>query len=616
MSTNNPPTFYFPNIDFNDSFYIPTSTGISLSYANANYLSRQGTATSIATSTTFNNSVTIANTTITQSGNNLILTNGSNVALTLTNAANTSFLSGYSTQSYLNSISSGIMYLAGLSGTTSGAYNLQTDSAGHLSFATGTNTLNVGISGSANGNLNLYGQGVLTIPATTGTAINVTNGNISAATLTTTGDLIFAGTTNTINTSTLSGILNIQTMTGGSGYINFNPQNVNTFQIGLAAISSNVLHYMGGVVSMSATTPTITTSSTGNFNISSQASTGGSIIISPRTLSTNQLTLSNAGVMTYGGNTINAISASIVNLGTATLTIGALGLSAATNTFITATASTADITIQTQATTGGGINLFPQNSSLNKLTIGPTGIMTYGGNTVTLTSAALNCGSQIYMTGTSGNRTINNVFYNLNDSVTFTNRGRIYANTGFIFYEGLVNNGIHAFTTLDNVGVASTPFQITSAGVTVLPPLNLTTNSFLPTTYSAVPTTAQLGGYNFTTFTAAQAITSGITKSLGSITTPAGGTYIINLSVSVAATAAVVLSRHVIEASPSSAAFNNNMSQQQQYESITLASTNGQVWTTSYTIQVTSATTIYGNVLLIFTGTMTGTGLISYTRIA
>jgi len=186
MSTNNPPTFYFPNIDFNDAFYIPTSTGISLSYANANYLSRQGTATSIATSTTFNNSVTIGNTTITQSGNNLILTNGSNIALTLTNALNTSFLSGYSTQSYLNSISSGIMYLAGLSGTTSGAYDLQTDSLGHLSFATGTNTLNIGTSGAANGNINLYGQGVLTIPATTGNAISVPNGNINSNTISTT----------------------------------------------------------------------------------------------------------------------------------------------------------------------------------------------------------------------------------------------------------------------------------------------------------------------------------------------------------------------------------------------------------------------------------------------
>ena len=143
MTTNNPPTFYFNGIDFNDAFYIPSSTGITLSYANSNYLARQGTATSIATSTSFSGSVQIGDTLITQSGNNLILTNGSNIALTLTNALNTSVLSGYSTRSFLNSISSGIMYLAGLSGTTSGAYDLQTDSLGHLSFATGTNTLNI-----------------------------------------------------------------------------------------------------------------------------------------------------------------------------------------------------------------------------------------------------------------------------------------------------------------------------------------------------------------------------------------------------------------------------------------------------------------------------------------
>jgi len=539
MTTNNPPTYYFPNIDFNDAFYIQTSSsGITQATADALYLGRQGVPISIATSTNFTGPVQVGNTTLSQTGNNLTLINGVNTALTLTNASNTSFLSGYSTQSYLNSISSGVMYLAGLSGTASGAYNLQTDSSGHLSFACGSNTLNVGISGGANGNLNLYGQGVLTIPATTGTAISVPSGNISGGTLTTLGNLIFAGTTNTINTSTLTGILNIQTMTGGSGYINFNPQNVNTFQVGLAAISSNVLHYMGGVVSMSAITPTITTSSNGNFTISSQASTGGSIIISPQTLSTNQLTLSNAGIMTYGGNT------------------------------------------------------------------------------VTLTSAALNCGSQIYLTGTSSNRTINNVFYNLNDSTTFSNDGRIYANGSFVFYEGLINNGSHTFTTRDSVGTASSPMQITSTGITILPPLNLTSNSFLPTTYTAIPTTTQLGGNSQITFTAAQAISTGVFKNLGSITTPAGGTYIINLSISIVCTVAGTLTRHVIEASPNNAAFTNNMSQQQQYESVALTATLGQVWTTSYTIQATSATTIYGNVLLVFTGTMTGTGLLSYTRIA
>ena len=71
MTTNNPPTFYFNGIDFNDAFYIPSSTGITLSYANSNYLARQGTATSIATSTSFSGSVQIGDTLITQSGNNI-----------------------------------------------------------------------------------------------------------------------------------------------------------------------------------------------------------------------------------------------------------------------------------------------------------------------------------------------------------------------------------------------------------------------------------------------------------------------------------------------------------------------------------------------------------------
>ena len=475
MTTNQPPTYYFPNIDFNDAFYIQTpSSGITQSTANALYLGRQGAPISIATNTNFTGPVQVGNTTLSQTGNNLSFVNGSNTALTLTNTSNTSSLSGYSTMAYLNPIPSGIMYLTGTSGFSSGSYNLETDTYGHLNFATGTNTLNVGILGTANGNLNLYNQGVLTIPDATGNAISVPNGNINS---------------NTISTTT-------------------------------------------------------------------------------------------------------------------TATIG----------------------------------------------------------------TSLNVGNQIYMTGSSTNRSINNVFYNFNDATTFSNDGRIYANGTYVFIQALVNNGILALTTRDNSGLEATQVQITSAGVTILPLLTTSANIAvnganssilnntlggsltigtpnsgsniylgannvigltitqtavvnslnlsLPTTYSTIPSINQLGGSSQITFTASQAITTNVFKNLGSITTPAGGTYIINLSVSISCTVLGTLTRHVIEASTSSTVFTNNISQQQQYESIALIATNGQVWTTSYTIQATTATTIYGNVLLAFTGTMTGTGLISYTRIA
>ena len=566
MATGNPPTYFFNGITYNDLFFVNTSNSINQSYADAHYLARIGTASSTATTTTFSGSVGIGATVLSQTANNFNFVNGANNALTLTNAPNTSFLSGYSTQSYLNSISSGIMYLAGLSGTATGAYNLQTDSLGHLSFATGTNTLNIGISGTANGNINLYGQGVLTIPATTGTAISVPNGNINSNTISTT-------TTATIGTSLL----------------------VNSF----ATIGGNIL--MNGAIS--------------------------SVLYTDN--ATNQLRIQG---------------------GPATSTYGVI--------------------ISTNAGgSGDALSVIPTGATTALITLAqPTNI-----------TSTLNVGNQINMTGTSGNRTINNVFYNFNDATTFSNDGRIYANGTNIFYEGLVNNGNHTFTTRDNGGVAATQLQIMSTGVTITPPLTassvyigtntdttgqaeirlypsiwmdtVTANTWrfynnngigqyifynnnvanmaisgtaitnfvnltLPTTYSAIPTINQLGGNSQITFTASQAISTGVFKNLGSITTPAGGTYIINLAISIVCTVAGTLSRHVIEASTSNSVFNNNMSQQQQYESVALIATNGQVWTTSYTIQATTATTIYGNVLLAFTGTMTGTGLISYTRIA
>ena len=171
---------------------------------------------------------------------------------------------------------------------------------------------------------------------------------------------------------------------------------------------------------------------------------------------------------------------------------------------------------------------------------------------------------------------------------------------------GTPNSGSNIYLGANNV------IGLTITQTAVVNSLNLS----LPTTYSTIPSINQLGGSSQITFTASQAITTNVFKNLGSITTPAGGTYIINLSVSISCTVLGTLTRHVIEASTSSTVFTNNISQQQQYESIALIATNGQVWTTSYTIQATTATTIYGNVLLAFTGTMTGTGLISYTRIA
>ena len=53
----------------------------------------------------------------------------------------------------VNAIATGIIYLAGVNATTDNYYQINTDSLGHLSFATGTNMFNIGTGSTANGNI-------------------------------------------------------------------------------------------------------------------------------------------------------------------------------------------------------------------------------------------------------------------------------------------------------------------------------------------------------------------------------------------------------------------------------------------------------------------------------
>ena len=90
-----------------------------------------------------------------------------NLSGTATNATNVS----------LTGISTGVIYLSGTSAVTNGNYPLQTDSSGHISFSTGTNTLSAGISGGTGGSLNAYGTtGSITGYGTSLTALNIPNG--------------------------------------------------------------------------------------------------------------------------------------------------------------------------------------------------------------------------------------------------------------------------------------------------------------------------------------------------------------------------------------------------------------------------------------------------------
>jgi hypothetical protein len=136
----------------------------------------------------------------------------------------------------------------------------------------------------------------------------------------------------------------------------------------------------------------------------------------------------------------------------------------------------------------------------------------------------------------------------------------------------------------------------------------------LPTNYnSTAPAITQLGGYSQATFNES-ALTTNTFKSLGSINLPVG-VYIINLTVTYIQTQAGALTRYVIEASPNSSGFQNNLSQSSSYMNQTIPVSNGNTYSTSYTVSATISQNIYGNCLFTFSGSASATGSISYTRI-
>ena len=218
MSSQTPPNPWFNQINYNPDFFSnSSSTGITLGYLNANYLKITAGSNPISSSTT------------TTFSGQLIATNDPNSIISISNKV------------LMSPIGTGVIYLVGVSSSAGGNYNLITDSLSHLSFACGTNSLNVGISGGANGNMNLYGSGaVLSCPTATGIAINVPNGTINALVLQATNGVNLSGSNPIINTTNAASPLNISTMTAGSGTIEFYPQNIHALSITPTTINAIV----------------------------------------------------------------------------------------------------------------------------------------------------------------------------------------------------------------------------------------------------------------------------------------------------------------------------------------------------------------------------------------
>lgn len=462
MSSNPPPNPWFNQIDYNPTFFNSgSSTGVTLSYVNANFLriTSGSNPVSSANTTTFSGQL------IATASASSVISNANNVAMT--------------------PISSGVIYLTGVTAFTTSNYPLITDSFGHLSFATGTNTLNVGISGSTNGNLNLYGVGgTLTIPASTGTAINVPNGNILAATLTSTGNLLFSNATSaTINTTSAAAFLNINTASGGSGYINFSPQNNLSFQISAAGNSSQKVCDFAAGLTMSG--------GAAAFNSANITTTG---------------TLGCGAITTSG---INITGPQLISTGTS-------------------------LTITSTATTGGGISIFPAQIAGNLLQVNTGGNMTYAGTIISAASAALSVASVT----TSGNINLTNASSFIQQTValpgnnlvvgTVTGGGGLYLNgqgvTSILLTGTAIQNNLN--TTLPTAGVV--PTAGTQLGGSALVSFGAPT-ALASATYRALATSATLpvgtylfnGNIYFTCTTAGTVSNMGGAFSSGSASFPA-----------------------------------------------------------------------------------------------
>jgi hypothetical protein len=92
MTTQPPPTQYFNNIIFNPNFWNQTTAGITQAQADALYLARTGTPTSIASLTSFSGGIT-TNTTATV-GTDLTLTNRNKLSSVKTVSGTTTLVSG------------------------------------------------------------------------------------------------------------------------------------------------------------------------------------------------------------------------------------------------------------------------------------------------------------------------------------------------------------------------------------------------------------------------------------------------------------------------------------------------------------------------------------------
>ena len=412
-----PPEYYFNGIIYNPQFYNYVATGLTLQQANNLYLGRTGTPVSIATNTTFSNSVAISSggetvigglstDTLTVSGNSILTGTLSAGATTVTNESITGnlTLSGTPTVNYIQFPDGTKQYTATSNTAVSGLFTGTTNSS-----STGTGTviipnggLGVGLNVTA-GSIVVNGTSTLTGNTTTGGTLGVTGATTLSSTLNA-GASTLAGVTNTAN-ETISGTLGVTgltTMTTASVTSSTaSSSNTTGALIVSGGVASNAKSYFNGMANTNATASTSTTTGaeviTGGIGVGGNSFYGG--------------TLNVAGVSTLAGVTNTANE-------TISGTLGVTGLTTMTTASVTSsTASTSGITGAVIVTGGIGIggnsylnatNYFPNQPALvwyftgnsNSITSGTDTQINYGTNHTSLYAPTTSFYSYASGTGT------------------------------------------------------------------------------------------------------------------------------------------------------------------------------------------------------------------------
>jgi hypothetical protein len=272
----------------------------------------------------------------------------------------------------------------------------------------------------------------------------------------------------------------------------------NTAAVMTNAGSNVIIGDIAGAALTSASNCVFIGSDAGKFTTTNSSNTCIGYLSSTAVGLTQSSAFGHNAICTIAGVKIGSNTANVVLGGQATtVTVGNLiTLTGITPTITTsATGGTAILSINTIA--GGGTiqfnpkgvyafqidsNQISTNVELdmgtknisNANTITGTGLLTSG----SISTGTVGCGSVTssgtltMSNATLANRIINNVFYNLVNLTTGAN-SVIYADGTNIYYDGRVNSGNHTFTTKNNLGVSSNPLQITSLGITLAPPVTM-----------------------------------------------------------------------------------------------------------------------------------------------